>query len=261
VEKGKLTVGSVPVDVVYRRIERIHVPVFYGEVLARKIFEETPDTLFLNPWKVDDLRSKTIEEKCFRRFEAAGGRTVSRPRTLLGEEITPDSVGDLMDRGGFAMKQWNSTGGKGVFLHINMDRAGGAFDTLYKRYDGRHMKALRGKEVGEALDMFKDFHEDAAIQQLRVIDARPLDDVQRLVYDTRINVIYDAMLRQWRFLSGISRCVPCGREGDGNSLLTNVTSGAHISPLIMGTAEKVGEPMRFGPLLETMLGGGTEWAF
>ncbi|MHC4778499.1 MAG: ATP-grasp domain-containing protein [Planctomycetota bacterium] len=259
VEKGKLTVGGVPVDVVYRRIERIHVPIFYGEILAKKIFEETPDTFFINPWKVDDLRSKTIEERCFRRHEAAGGGYVGRPQTLLDDEISPDSVGEFMDKGGFAMKKWNSTGGKGVFLHINMDLAKGVFDRLYGRYDGRHMLPLSGKEISASLAEFKDFKEDAAIQQLRIIDARPLEGGKRLAYDTRINVIYDAMKDSWTFLSGISRCVPCGSEGDGNSLLTNVSSGAHVSPLIMGTAKEVKKPMSFGPLLESMLEGRGEW--
>ncbi len=257
---GKLTVGGTPIDVCYRRIERIHVPMFYGEVLARKIFEETPETLFLNPWKVDDLRSKTIEETCFRRHEAAGGAPVSRPTTLLGDEITPEAVGDLMARGGYAMKKWNSTGGKGVFLHINMDTSKAIFDRLYGRYDGRHMLPLSGDAIEDALKAFGSFDEDAAVQQLRVIDARPMEGEERLVYDTRINVIYDAMRKEWDFLSGISRCVPCGVEGAGNSLLTNVTSGAHISPLIMGRAESVKAPMRFGPLLEAMLRGETEWA-
>jgi hypothetical protein len=257
--KGKLTVGGVPIDICYRRIERIHVPIFYGEILARRIFEETPDTFFINPWKVDDLRSKTIEERCFRRHEAAGGAYVGRPVTLLDDEINPDSVGELMDRGGFAMKRWNSTGGKGVFLHINMDRAKGVFDRLYGRYDGRHMLPLTGREINETLDGFKDFKEDAAIQQLRIIDAREIAEGRKLAYDTRINVIYDAMKDSWIFLSGISRCVPCGAEGDGNSLLTNVSSGAHVSPLIMGTAEEVKAPMSFGPLLKSMLEGSEAW--
>ncbi|MHC5037206.1 MAG: hypothetical protein ACYTHM_07825 [Planctomycetota bacterium] len=260
VEKGRLTVGGFPIDVCYRRIERVHVPVFYGEILGNRIIEETPETLFMNPWKVDDLRSKTIEERCFRRFEASGGARVSRPTTLLDDEIHPDSVGDLLDRGGFAMKKWNSTGGKGVFLNIHMDRAKAVFDKLYGRYDGFHMIPLRGAEIRKALDEFHDFREDTAIQQLRTIDARPLEGDMRLVYDTRINVIYDAMKNAWTFLSGISRCVPCGKDVSGNSLLTNVTSGAHISPLIMGTAPEVKPPMRFGPLLQSMLEGGTEWA-
>ena len=260
VEKGKLWVGGVPIDVCYRRIERIHVPIFYGEILGKKIIHETPDTLFINPWKVDDLRSKTKEEDCFRRYEAAGGAKISRPATLLGKEISPESVGALMDHGGYALKMWNSTGGKGVFLHVNMDKARGIYDRLYARYDGRHMILLSGGEINKALDAFKSFKDDAAIQQLRVIDARPIDDGGRLVYDTRINVLYDALKKEWRLLSGISRCVPCGKEGDGNSLLTNVSSGANISPLILGTTAKIKAPMRFGPLLDAMNQGRTEWA-
>ncbi|MCU0723799.1 MAG: hypothetical protein MUC63_09340, partial [Planctomycetes bacterium] len=110
VVKGKLTVGRTAIDVCYRRIERIHVPLFYGEVLGKKIIHDATETLFINPWKVDDLRSKTKEEACFRRYEAAGGAKISRPSTLMGKEITPEAVGSFMDRGGFALKMWNSTG-------------------------------------------------------------------------------------------------------------------------------------------------------
>lgn len=259
VENGRLTVKGKPVDVCYRRIERIHVPLFYGGILGHRIIEETPGTLFINPWKVDDLRSKTIEETCFRRHEAAGGSPVSRPVTLLGKEITAEAVQSLADRGGFAMKRWNSTGGKGVFLHVNMELGKDVFDRLYGHYDGRHMLLLSGEDLKKAIASFGDFTEDAALQQLRVIDARPLDGDKRLVYDTRINVLYDAMRKEWIFLSGISRSVPCGKGENGNSLLTNVSSGAHVSPLIMGHAGKIEPPMRFGPLLEAMLAGKTEW--
>jgi hypothetical protein len=154
---------------------------------------------------------------------------------------------------------WNSTGGKGVFLHVNMDRGRAIYERLYTRFDGRHMVLLSGGEIKKSLETFKSFKDDAAIQQLRVIDARPIDDGRRLVYDTRINVLYDALKKEWRLLSGISRCVPCGKEGDGNSLLTNVSSGANISPLILGTAEKIQAPMRFGPLLDALNKGQTEW--
>ncbi len=257
VRNGKLVVGGTPVDVCYRRIERIHMPQFYGLALGSKIINETPNTLFINPWKVDDLRSKTIEEKVFRRYEKATGKTVSRPRTLLGPEITPDSVRELMGTGGYALKEWNSTGGKGVYLHTNMRLIKKIYDKLYLKYDGRHMVLV--DDIDDDLKKFGAFSQDAAIQQMRIIDARDLRPGVRLVYDSRINVLYDAVKNRWNIISGISRCVPCGEEvTNGNSLLTNISSGAEVATLVLGRTEEIRKPMRFGPLLTALMNGETE---
>ncbi len=257
VVNGKLTVGGTPVDICYRRIERIHVAQFYGLALASRIINETPGTLFMNPWKVDDLRSKTIEEKVFRRWEKATGKKVSRPKTLLGSEITPDSVRELMETGGYALKEWNSTGGKGVYLHTNAKLVKRIYDKLYLRYDGRHMVLV--DDIKADLGKFASFSQDASIQQMRVIDARELKPGVKLVYDTRINVLYDAMKKKWNIISGISRCVPCGPDvGNGNSLLTNISSGAEVAPLVIGKAKEIKSPMRLGPLLSALMDGRTE---
>ncbi len=262
VKDGKIWVNDKPMDMCYRRIERIHVPEFYGEKLGNQIINETPNTFWINPWKIDDLRSKTKEERCFRLWESESGEKLSRPKTLLGDEITSENVRKLADRGGFAMKKWNSTGGKGVFLHIAKDVAGKAADKLYLRYDGRHMMSLSDPELEEELKKYDDFKEDTSIQQLRFLDARNLGDNRRLTYDTRINVIYDALNKKWEFLSGISRSVPCGPDVEsGNSLLTNISAGAEISPLIMGYTKKdqTRDHMNFGPLMTALLDGKTEF--
>jgi hypothetical protein len=49
---------------------------------------------------------------------------------------------------------------------------------------------------------------------------------------------------------------------NGNSLLTNVSSGAEIAPLVIGKckAKASKEGMTFGPLLTAMLAGKTELA-
>jgi len=258
VKGGRIWVHGVPIDIGYRRIERIHVPVFYGMELGRKIINETPDTLWINPWQVDDWRSKTIEEKAFRMWEQKTGSEVPRPRTLLGSEITPDAVRDMALRGGYVMKRWNSTGGKGVFLHMNLDRAKPVADKLYGRYDGRNMLLLDSAALEKDIKSFASFSEDASIQQLRLIDARPLPGNRRLCYDTRINVVYNAFTKEWEFLSGISRSVPCGLDvSHGNSLLTNITSGAEVAPLITGARKPgvVNEKIMFGPLLEAIMNG------
>jgi hypothetical protein len=258
VKDGKLWVDGGPVDVCYRRIERIHVPQFYGEITGNRIIRETPGTLYINPWKVDDMRSKTVEERVFRRYEAATGKTVSRPRTLLGDEISPATVGELAQAGGYALKEWNSTGGKGVFLNVNHGLVKDIYRRLYGRYDGRHMQLV--EDVDADLQRFTDFTEDTAVQQLRIIDARDLGGGKSLAYDTRINVLYDAMQKKWNIISGISRSVPCGPDVEsGNSLLTNISAGAEVAPLILGTADRVQSPMRFGPLLSAIMEGRTEW--
>jgi hypothetical protein len=169
VEGKKLVVKGRPIDVCYRRIERIHVTEFYGAELGRRIIEDTSDTIFINPWEVDDLRSKTIEERVFRRYEKATGKPVSRPVTLLGDEITPGAVRELMSTGGYALKEWNSTGGKGVYLHVNHGLVKSLYDHLYTRYDGRHMILV--DDIEADLAAFEDFRDDAAIQQMRIIDA------------------------------------------------------------------------------------------
>lgn len=260
VKNGKLWVHDRPIDMVYRRIERIHVPEFYGKELADQIINHALDTQFINPWKIDDLRSKTIEERCFREYEEETGKTVSRPITLLGKEISPDSVEELLNCSGYALKKWNSTGGKGVFLHINKSLAGNLADKLYHRYDGRHMILIDDSNKKSYLDEFKNFTEDASIQQLRLIDSRAIKQ-GRLVYDTRINVIYNELEDKWHFLSGISRCVPCGKDiNNGNSLLTNVSSGAQMAPLAMGMLKKgqTMDKMVFGPMMKALLNGETE---
>ena len=108
------------------------------------------------------------------------------------------------------------------------------------------------------LKKFDNFKEDTSIQQLRFLDARDLGDGKKLAYDTRINVLYDELEKKWEFLSGISRSVPCGENVEsGNSLLTNISSGAEISPLIMGyTKDKsTHKNMTFGPLLKALMEG------
>lgn len=257
VKDGKIWVSGVPMDLCYRRIERIHVPQFYGEKLAEQIIHQTPHTIWVNPWIVDDLRSKTLEEKVFRLWEEKTGEKISRGKTLLGEEITPENVLELAKRGGYVIKKWNSTGGKGVFLYINHPHSKKAFEFLYSRYDGRHMVILNQKRLEEELKQFTDYREDASIQQLRLIDARRLDS-KRLVYDTRINVLYQPVEMKWLFLSGISRVVKCGkRVKNGNSLLTNITSGAEIAPLIMGYLKnkKFKSKINYGPLLNALMKG------
>ncbi len=261
VKDGKLWIGDVPLDFCYRRIERIHVPMFYGEEKADQIINHTPETIFINPWKIDDLRSKTIEEKVFRRYEAAGKGKISRPITLLGDEISSESVARLASFGGYVVKKWNSTGGKGVFLNLAEKYAAKACDFLYLKYDGRHMDLLDDHRLEKELKEFDDFTEDTAIQQLRLTDARVLNDRERLVYDTRINWLYDPAAREWNFLSGFSRSVPCGPDVEsGNSLLTNITSGAEISPLVIGYVKnkKFLEKLNFGPLLDALMKNKTE---
>jgi hypothetical protein len=262
VKKGKLWVHDKPIDVVYRRIERIHVPVFYGEELAKQIINETPETIFVNPWKIDDLRSKTIEERCFRRWEAEHpDRPVSRPITLLDKEITPENVAKLALTGGWVIKKWNSTGGKGVFLHFNREVSDFAVKSLYIQADGRHMIHLAKDELQKEIDAFAHFNEDTAIQQLRLVDARKLSSAKRLVYDTRINVLYNAEFGTWEFISGMSRSVPCGQGiTNGNSLLTNISSGAEVSPLVLGYSrtEAAASDIEYGPLLAAIMQGKTE---
>jgi hypothetical protein len=261
VKDGKIWVDNTPIDVCYRRIERIHVPVFYGWDLAMQIINETPNTVWMNPWRIDSWRSKTIEEQCFREWEAKTGKTVSRPRTLLGKEINPDSIMELLNTGGYALKRWDSTGGKGVFLHAYLPKVKKIYDKLYLKYDGRHMILIKQSDLKKYLKEFENFKEDAALQQMRMIDARVIGKDKRLVYDTRINCLYNEQTKKWDFISGISRSVPCGpKVKSGNSLLTNVSSGAEISPLILGYTKKAkANVMQFGPLLAAMLDGKTEW--
>jgi hypothetical protein len=281
VKDGKLWVSGRPIDLVWRRIERIHLPgqahpphreykemewvKFYEEEFARKVVDETPQTIFINPWKIDDLRSKTIEERAFRLYEAQNpGKTISRPTTLLDDEICYDSVKDMAKRGGWVMKRWDSTGGKGIFLHVNNDQVKNVANQLYAKYDGRHMFLMDTGSMETELKKFDDFDEDTAIQQLRYTDARDLGNGMRLAYDTRINVIYDPVNDQWDFLSGMSRSVPCGQSvQNGNSLLTNVSMGAEISPLIMGHVKPDADrsELQYGPLLAAMVRGETELEF
>jgi hypothetical protein len=264
VQNGKLHVHGIPIDLVYRRIERIHVPGFYGEKLAHQIINETPDTTFINPWKVDDLRSKTIEERCFRRWEAKHpDRPVSRPVTLLDEEASPENVRKMAGYGGWVMKRWNSTGGKGVFLHFNDQTSGDAAKYLYLKSDGRHMIHLNSQNLSTEIEAFNHFNEDTAVQQLRLVDARVLEEDKRLVYDTRINVLFNPDTG-WDFLSGMSRSVPCGPSlKNGNSLLTNITAGAEVSPLVLGYTRtgELRKGMHFGPILNAIMEGKTEIEF
>ncbi len=278
VRQNKLWVNGRPIDMVWRRIERVHLPgqanpphreykemnwvKFYEEEFAKKVVTETPETIFINPWKIDDLRSKTIEERAFRLFESQyPDRKLSRPITLLDKEINYASVKELAQTGGWVMKRWNSTGGKGVFMHVNNDLAQHVATRLYSRYNGRHMIVLDSAQMETELRKFDDFNEDTAIQQMRFVDARDLGGEKRLVYDTRINVLYDPMAEKWEFLSGMSRSVPCGpMVENGNSLLTNVSMGAEISPLIMGHVRDNADRsvIKFGPLLGAMMEGKSE---
>jgi hypothetical protein len=259
VKTGKLFVGDVPIDLVYRRIERVHMPMFYGWELALHIVEACPNTFFVNPWEIDDLRSKTIEETAFRMYETRTGISVPRPRTLLGSEITPENVRTMLHEGGFALKKWNSTGGKGVFLSVYKPLAETIYKKLYKRFDGRHMAFVDDNNLEEVLKGFNNFREDSAIQQMRMIDARGLENDEKLVYDTRINCFYNPQTKKWKTVSGISRTVPCGLNlENGNTLLTNVSSGAHMSPLIMGKMKKRVDTMNFAPMLSALMNGKTE---
>lgn len=258
VKDGRIWVNDRPIDICWRRIERKHVTVHYGEELGRKIIDATPKTLWINPWEVDDWRSKTIEEKCFREYEKATGKRVSRPMTLLGSEITPENVRGLLARGGYAHKKFDSTGGKGVFLHYYKPAVGGLYDLLFERYDGRHMTEVNEENVETFLSAFKNFSEDAAIQQMRMIDSRACG-TNRLVYDSRVNVIYDPLKKKWDFLSGISRVVPCGHDvANGNSLLTNVSSGASMTALVVGKTKRATK-VEYGEFLSAMMRGKTEW--
>jgi hypothetical protein len=277
VKNHKLWVNGRPIDMVWRRIERIHLPgqahpphreysekewvAFYEQEFANSVVSDTPETIFINPWKIDDLRSKTIEERAFRMYREATGINVSRPTTLLDDEINSTSVRSLAQYGGWVMKRWNSTGGKGVFMHVNQEVGRHVASKLYSRYDGRHMLLLEKDELEVELKKFDSFNEDTAIQQMRFVDARDLGEGKKLAYDTRINVLYDSKNKKWEFLSGMSRSVPCGKTVEnGNSLLTNVSMGAEISPLIMGHLKKGADrsEMTFGPLLSALNKGNTE---
>ncbi len=260
VKDGRLWVKGTALDMVYRRIERIHVPQFYGLELGKKIIKETGDTVFINPWPIDDLRSKTKEEDCFRRWEKKSGIQISRPKTLMGKEISAEAVRDLAKGGGWALKRWDSTGGKGVFLHMVESLVGNLAKKLYDKFDGRHMIILGKNEFETELKKFDSFEEDASIQQMRLIDSRPIE-AGRLVYDTRLNVLYNEKSKKWEFISGISRAVPCGpKVTNGNSLLTNISSGAEISPLITGKtrSKSAKDKMVFGPLLKALMDGKTK---
>lgn len=261
VKNGKLMIGDIPIDICYRRIERVHMPSFYGWNLAMDIVNNSPHTYYFNPWKIDDLRSKTIEERCFREWEARTAGVVSRPRTLLGREITPESVKSMvLESGGFALKRWNSTGGRGVYLHLYEPLVGDAYRRMFKRFDGRHMVIMNENTLDETLSQFRNFEADTAIQQLRIPDARCINEGNRLVYDTRINVLYNAVEKEWKFVSGLSRTVPCGPSVEnGNSLLTNVTMGAHLSPLILGYSDGKDLNLNHGPLFNAMMAGKTEF--
>jgi len=278
VKDGKLWVNGKPIDMVWRRIERVHLTgqahpphreykemewvKFYEENFAQQVVDDTPKTIFINPWKIDDLRSKTIEERAFRMYEAEyPDKYISRPITLLDDEINYSSVKKMAEKGGWVMKKWDSTGGKGIFLHVNEALAGTVASKLYSRYNGRHMIVLDPDKMETELQKFNDFDEDTAIQQLRYTDARDLGNNKRLAYDTRINVIYDPVNNKWDFLSGMSRSVPCGPTVEnGNSLLTNVSMGAEISPLIMGYVKPGADrsEIKYGPLLDAMVEGKTE---
>ncbi len=264
VKDGQIWVHGKPMRYCYRRIERIHVPVFYGYGLGNRIINETPGTRWINPFRIDDLRSKTIEETVFRRWEAKTGKHISRPKTLLGSEISPATVGEFAQQGGFASKRWNSTGGKGVFLNIYMPKAKQLCEFLYQRFDGRHMALLDDAALTNELGTFQNFHEDAAIQLMRFPDARVLGPTNRLVYDTRINALYNVAQDKWEFISGISRSVPCSlTETNGNSLLTNISSGAEISPLVIGKLKNPSDRqhLEFGPLLTALMNGQTSLLF
>jgi hypothetical protein len=281
VKQKKLWVQGRPIDMVWRRIERVHLPgqanpphreykeqawvKFYEEEFAKKVTEETPDTLFINPWKIDDLRSKTKEERAFRLYEQDfPGKQVSRPITLLDREVNTKAVAELAKTGGWVMKKWNSTGGKGVFMHVNNDLAKHIATQLYAKYDGRHMVVLNRQEMEAELKKLDEFNEDTAVQQMRFIDARDLGGGKRLAYDTRINVLYDPLNEKWEFLSGMSRSVACGPTvTHGNSLLTNVSMGAEVSPLIMGHVKPGADrsAIKFGPLLGALMEGKNEVVF
>lgn len=256
VKENRIWVSGKAIDIGYRRIERIHVPEFYGKELGEDIINNTQNTIWINPWKVDDLRSKTLEEKAFRMWEKDTGGYVSRPLTLLEDEITMESVRNLANNGGYVMKKWNSTGGKGVFLYTYLPKSKKAYDYLYKKYDGIHMELLDEERLNEELKIFENFKEDTSIQQLRFPDAKTLSQEEKLVYDTRINTVYNPAEEKWVFVSGISRSVKCGHNvKKGNSLLTNVSSGAEVAPLVMGYTKK-GETrnhMLFGPLAKSIL--------
>lgn len=255
IRDGKIWVSGVPMDLCFRRIERIHVPLFYGKNLGERIINETPDTIWVNAWPVDDLRSKTLEERVFRNWEEKTSKTISRGKTLIGSEITPDGVRDLANRGGYVIKKWNSTGGKGVFLHVNHGLASKAMQYLYERYDGRHMVLLEPDQLEKSLQEFAGYEEDASLQQLRLIDARALTD-GKLVYDIRINVLYQPEHKNWKFLSGISRVVKCGKQvTKGNSLLTNICSGAEIAPIIFGYLKDpvFRKEIALGPMLAALM--------
>ncbi len=274
VANGKLVAEGVPIDVCQRNLPAYDMTKEYGEELGRQIVEQTPETLFFNPWEVDVLRSKAIEEEVFRSHEVAGGQPVSRPRTLIGPEATPDAVAELFDHGGYALKHSDSTGGRGVFLHVNLERANHVFDNLYGRYDGHHMQLHGSGSKADFLAPLQNLAADTVIQQLRVIDSRPIGSGVKLAYDLRVNLLFNAMEKSWTIISGISRGVPMGLDiesdaraegsipllGQGNSLLTNVSSGAHIAPLIMGTtAEENMKAMTFGSLLTALNQGENIW--
>ncbi len=269
VSNGKLVVEGVPIDVCYRCLRAVEVPGIYGEELAEGILTGSPETEYVNPWQMDTLRPKATEEECFRAHEAAGGEPVSRPRTLIGAEATTNAVAEMFERGGYVLKQSGPTAGAGVHLHLNSERVRRTFDQLYGRYDGTHMELHPGNDMDTALAPFAGLASDSVVQQLRVIDSRSIGEGLRLAYDTRINLIFDAIEKHWTIISGFSRGVPMGQasvashsepRAPGNSLLTDVGAGAHMAPLIMGTtAASNTKAMTFGPLLTALNQGETAW--
>jgi hypothetical protein len=120
------------------------------------------------------------------------------------------------------------------------------------------MTEVNERNVDGFLANFKNFSEDAAIQQMRMIDSRACAGA-RLVYDSRVNVIYDPLKKKWDFLSGISRVVPCGPNvGNGNSLLTNVSSGASMTALVVGKTKRATK-VEYGAFLGALMRGEKEW--
>ncbi len=121
------------------------------------------------------------------------------------------------------------------------------------------MNLHTGESPVDFLAPLENIDPDTAVQQLRVLDSRPAEIGYKLAYDTRINVLFDPVAQHWDIVSGISRSVPMGVEFQGNSLITNVTAGAHIAPLFMGTTEKPTTNLTFGPLLTALNRGETTW--
>lgn len=270
VHGGRVHCAGHAVDLIYRRIERSRILEDFAEPVGRQIVEETEKTLWTNHPDSDDLRSKVFEEEAFRDWEARTGRRIPRPRTLVGGEISAAAIRGFLARGGFVVKEADTSGGAGVRLVLDEPLNRPVFEQLYGRFDGPHMDVCEGAALAAKVTRAARPEVEGVVQQLRALDARNLEPGRALVYDLRVTCLFDPAEATWELVSGFSRVVPCGEDAEGSTLLTNVSAGAHLAPLRIlppstdvsgssaGTAHEL-ETTRHGPLMETLLAGRRQW--